>query len=130
MLEAPERPSLVTALDESLLGLQAEAGGAARARLRGRLTLGPASIQTRDAEPGSVAGMEEARRVLERLALIEQLEREHAPSGELLDQLRELVREAGGLAPSRAGAGRRGGGARIAGTRWRRNEREVVLLAR
>lgn len=38
--------------------------------------------------------MDEARRVLERLARIEQLEREHASSGELLDQLRELVREA------------------------------------
>jgi triphosphoribosyl-dephospho-CoA synthetase len=38
--------------------------------------------------------MEEARRVLERLARIEQLEREHAPAGELLDQLRELVQEA------------------------------------
>jgi triphosphoribosyl-dephospho-CoA synthetase len=38
--------------------------------------------------------MEEARRVLERLARIEELEREHAPAGEVLDQLRELVREA------------------------------------
>jgi hypothetical protein len=38
--------------------------------------------------------MEEARQVLERLALIERLEREHAPAGELLEQLRELVREA------------------------------------
>jgi hypothetical protein len=38
--------------------------------------------------------MEEARRVLERLARIEELEREHAPAGELLVELRELVREA------------------------------------
>jgi multidrug resistance efflux pump len=38
--------------------------------------------------------MEEARRVLERLARIEQLAQECAPSSELLDQLRELVREA------------------------------------
>lgn len=38
--------------------------------------------------------MEEARRVLERLARIEALERGRAPSGELLDELRELVREA------------------------------------
>jgi triphosphoribosyl-dephospho-CoA synthetase len=38
--------------------------------------------------------MDEARRVLERLARIEQLEREHAPAAELLDQLRELVQEA------------------------------------
>jgi len=38
--------------------------------------------------------MEEARQVLERLARIEQLERTQAPAGELLDELRELVREA------------------------------------
>jgi hypothetical protein len=38
--------------------------------------------------------MEEARRVLERLARIEELEREQAPSDRLLDELRELVREA------------------------------------
>jgi hypothetical protein len=38
--------------------------------------------------------MEEARHVLDRLARIEQLEREQAPAGELLDELRELVREA------------------------------------
>jgi hypothetical protein len=38
--------------------------------------------------------MEEARRVLERLARIEELERGQAPSDLLLDELRELVREA------------------------------------
>jgi Tfp pilus assembly protein PilN len=38
--------------------------------------------------------MEEARQVLERLARIEELEREQAPASELLDELRELVREA------------------------------------
>ncbi len=38
--------------------------------------------------------MEEARRVLERLARIEQLEREHAPPDQLFDQLKELVQEA------------------------------------
>jgi hypothetical protein len=38
--------------------------------------------------------MDEARQVLERLARIERLDREHAPAGELLDELRELVREA------------------------------------
>jgi hypothetical protein len=32
--------------------------------------------------------------VLERLERIERLEREHAPAEELLDQLRELIREA------------------------------------
>jgi hypothetical protein len=38
--------------------------------------------------------MEEARRVLARLARIEQLEREHAPADQLLGELQELVREA------------------------------------
>jgi triphosphoribosyl-dephospho-CoA synthetase len=38
--------------------------------------------------------MDEARQVLERLARIERLEREEAPPGEVLDELRELVREA------------------------------------
>jgi hypothetical protein len=38
--------------------------------------------------------MEEAQHVLDRLARIEQLEREQAPARELLDELRELVREA------------------------------------
>lgn len=38
--------------------------------------------------------MEEARRVLERLARISDLERDDAPPSELLDELRELVREA------------------------------------
>jgi hypothetical protein len=38
--------------------------------------------------------MDEARRVLERLARIEELERSDAPTGDVLDELRELVREA------------------------------------
>lgn len=38
--------------------------------------------------------MEEARQVLERLARIEELEREQVPPAELLGELRELVREA------------------------------------
>jgi hypothetical protein len=38
--------------------------------------------------------MEEARRVLERLARIEELERMEAPAEELLGELRELVKEA------------------------------------
>lgn len=38
--------------------------------------------------------MDEARAVLERLGRIDALEREGAPAGELLDELRELVREA------------------------------------
>jgi hypothetical protein len=44
--------------------------------------------------PGSVGGMEEARHLLDRLARIERLEREQAPAVEVLDELRELVREA------------------------------------
>jgi hypothetical protein len=38
--------------------------------------------------------MEEARRVLERLARISDLERAEAPPSEVLGELRELVREA------------------------------------
>jgi hypothetical protein len=38
--------------------------------------------------------MEEARRVLERLARIEELERVQAPAEELLGELRQLVKEA------------------------------------
>ena len=38
--------------------------------------------------------MEEARRVLERLARIEELERRPTPSTEVLDELKQLVREA------------------------------------
>jgi hypothetical protein len=38
--------------------------------------------------------MEEARRVLERLERISDLEREQAPPGVLLGELRELLREA------------------------------------
>jgi hypothetical protein len=38
--------------------------------------------------------MEEARQVLERLERIKQLERAQAPAGELVEELRELVREA------------------------------------
>jgi hypothetical protein len=38
--------------------------------------------------------MEEARRVLERLARIEELERMQAPAEELLAELRQLVNEA------------------------------------
>jgi len=38
--------------------------------------------------------MDEARRVLERLARIEELERGEAAAGALLDELRALIREA------------------------------------
>jgi Tfp pilus assembly protein PilN len=37
--------------------------------------------------------MDEARQVMERLRRIEELEQQRAPSGELLDELRELIRE-------------------------------------
>lgn len=42
----------------------------------------------------SVAGMDEARRVIERLARIESLERDGCPAGELLDEVRALLHEA------------------------------------
>jgi hypothetical protein len=38
--------------------------------------------------------MDEARAVLDRLGRIEALERDAAPAGELLDELRDLLREA------------------------------------
>jgi hypothetical protein len=37
--------------------------------------------------------MDEARQVLERLRRIEELEQQAAPSGELIDELRKLIRE-------------------------------------
>ena len=43
---------------------------------------------------GTVGGVEEARAVLERLERIEALERAGAAAPKLLDELRELVREA------------------------------------
>jgi hypothetical protein len=43
---------------------------------------------------GTFGGVEEARAVLERLERIEALERAGAAAPELLDELRELVREA------------------------------------
>jgi DNA repair exonuclease SbcCD ATPase subunit len=75
--------------------------------------------------------MEEARRVLERLARIEQLERERASSGELLDELRELVREAEDWLRSEREAG--AAAAALAGCRSAleaQERQEVVLLAR
>ena len=93
VLEDGDRAKLVDALDESLLGLgRSRPEGWSRCRQSARSRTFPS--QTRDALPGSVASMEEARQVLERLARIEELEREQAPASELLDELRELVREA------------------------------------
>ena len=78
--------------------------------------------------------MEEARRVLRRLAAIERLERERAPSGELLDQLRELVREAETWLRAEdepAGAVTALAGCRAAlGEEEREEQGEVTLLAR
>jgi hypothetical protein len=37
--------------------------------------------------------MDEARQVLERLRRIEELEQQAAPSGELIDELRKLIRD-------------------------------------
>jgi hypothetical protein len=75
--------------------------------------------------------MEEARRVLERLGRIERLEREHAPSGALLGELRELVREGEDWLRTE----REPGGAAAALERCRtalemQERQEVVLLAR
>jgi hypothetical protein len=75
--------------------------------------------------------MEEARRVLERLARIEQLEREHAPADQLRDQLRELVQEAetwlrAEPEPARAGAAL----ARCRAALAAEEREEVVLLTR
>ena len=57
----------------------AEADRKAGAGVGSRRDLGPVPSQTRDALPGSVASMEEARQVLERLARIEELERSRRP---------------------------------------------------
>jgi hypothetical protein len=75
--------------------------------------------------------MEEARQVLERLARIEELEREQVPPAELLGELRELVREA----EAWARAERQGDRAIRAVERCRsalagQRQGEVVLLGR
>ena len=57
-----------------------------------------------DRRRGSVAqgdGADEAARVLRRLERIEALDRERAPAGRLLGELRELVREAEALGADR-----------------------------
>jgi hypothetical protein len=75
--------------------------------------------------------MEEARQVLERLARIEELEREQVPAAELLGELRELIREA----EEWARAERQGDRAIRAVERCRsalaeQRQEEVVLLGR
>ena len=55
------------------------------------------SPRSGDAEAGAAGvgpGADEEARVLDRLERIETLDRERAPAGELLEQLRELVHEA------------------------------------
>lgn len=75
--------------------------------------------------------MEEAREVLERLERIEQLDREQAPATELLDELRELIRDAetwlrSEREPERAAAAL----ARCRTALEANGREEVVLLAR
>jgi len=74
--------------------------------------------------------MDEARRVLERLARIDELERGDAPPGALLDELRELVREAEAWARAEGGPER--AVAAIEGCRAAlvSSEKQEVLLAR
>jgi triphosphoribosyl-dephospho-CoA synthetase len=75
--------------------------------------------------------MEEARQVLERLARIEQLERTQAPAGELLDELRELVREAETwLRSEPEPAGAVSALARCRAALGAKEREEVMLLAR
>lgn len=74
--------------------------------------------------------MDEARAVLRRLDRIEALDRDDAPAGELLDELRELVREAETWL--RAEPEPRGAVEALADCRasLEANDREVVLLGR
>jgi hypothetical protein len=75
--------------------------------------------------------MEEARRVLERLARIEGLEGRQAPARELLGELRELVREAEAWARVEGGPQRASGAIDRCRASLEANERgEVLLLAR
>ena len=74
--------------------------------------------------------MDEARAVLRRLDRIEALDREDAPAGELLDELREFVREAETwlrVEPEPHGAGEALADCRAS---LEANDPEVVLLAR
>lgn len=77
---------------------------------------------------GTVAAMEEARRVLERLARIEQLERERAPAEELLGELRHLVREAETWARVECEGDRAVRAVEHCRSVLAQDEREVVLL--
>jgi hypothetical protein len=74
--------------------------------------------------------MEEARRVLERLARIEQLEREHAPVEELLGELRHLVREAEAWAQVECEGDRAVRAVERCRSVLGEEQREVVLLGR
>jgi hypothetical protein len=72
--------------------------------------------------------MEEARRVLERLARIEALERGHAPAGEVIGELRELVREAEAWARVEGGPQRASGAVDGCRASLEANKRVEVLL--
>ena len=69
--------------------------------------------------------MEEAEHVTHRLRRIRELDQANAPAGMLLDQLRELVREAEEWARAEGGARAAAATAEIAG-RIERIDREVV----
>ena len=58
-------------------------------------------------------GADEASRVLRRLERIEALDRERAPSGQLLGELRELVDEAEALARTGSGGGSQDAGRKV-----------------
>jgi hypothetical protein len=75
--------------------------------------------------------MDEARQVLDRLARIEQLEREHAPAGVLLGELRELVRDAERWVRAEPGSARAVSAvARCRDALAAEEREEVVLLGR
>jgi hypothetical protein len=75
--------------------------------------------------------MDEARHVLDRLARIEQLEREHAPADVLLGELRELVRDAETWVRAEPGsAGAESAVARCRDALAAEETEEVVLLGR
>ena len=59
------------------------------------------------ASAATTDGRDEASRVLRRLERIEALDRERAPAGQLLGELRELVHEAEALARAGSGGGSR-----------------------
>jgi len=70
------------------------------------LTIGEAAAALPPTVP-SLGGSDEASRVVRRLERIEALDRDGAPTGHLLAELRELVHEAEALARIESGGGSR-----------------------